>query len=359
NNILVGIMGNLSLARRELIGFSGRESENIIEILTEAERASVQARNLTHQLLNFSMGDSPVKKTGSIASLLKESASFVLRGSKVHAEFVLDKEIQEVEMDEGQINQVIHNVLINSMEAMPEGGCIQISASNHEIKSGEGLPLSPGRYVKVIVKDQGVGIPDSILSKIFDPYFTTKKKGSGLGLANAYSIIQRHLGHIMAESEPGKGTVFTFFLPALTKKTDAKETDSHQVPLKSGSHKKILVMDDEDIVRDLLVKILSLLEYEVDSAKEGQEAIDKYLKSLSSGKPYHAVILDLTVPGGMGGRETMQELIKINPQIKALVSSGYSMDTILADYKQCGFMAVLSKPYQVEKLSDILSKILD
>jgi len=350
NNILTAILANISLARLQL-----KPDDPLYKRLEEAEKASLRATNLTQQLLTFSKGGSPVKETTSIVELIEDSARFALRGSNVKCEFHLPGNIWPVEADEGQMSQVINNLVINADQAMPEGGTISISAENIVVKPALALPLKNGKYVKITIKDQGTGIPEEHLQKIFDPYFTTKQKGSGLGLAVTYSIIKNHDGYITAESELGAGTAFHIYLPSSQKKIDKKKS-SGDLPVPGKG--KILLMDDEDIVRDAVGRILESLGYTVEFVRDGAEAYVVYKMAKESGQPFDAVIMDLTIPGGMGGKEALRKLKGIDPGVKAIVSSGYSHDPIMADYRKYGFMGVITKPYRVKQLSEEVRKVI-
>ena len=258
-------------------------------------------------------------------------------------------------MDEGQIEQALNNLVLNAVQAMPEGGIVQIEATNTLINVSEELPLTSGKYIKVSIHDSGIGIKESYLPKIFDPYFTTKQKGSGLGLAVAYSILRKHGGHISVKSKLGQGTTFTLCLPASNKAPLQEGLPGEDLPAGEG---KILVMDDEEMVRTLVSKFLEHLGYEVEFAAEGVEAIERYQQALESGKPFDDVILDLTVPGGMGGKETIKGLLTMDPAVRAIVSSGYSNDPVMADFEKYGFAGVIPKPYRISSLSTILNAIL-
>ena len=353
NNILTAILGNISLSKNQL-----NPNDKIVERLKQAEKACMQAQNLTQQLLTFSIGGSPVKKIFSIADLLEQTVSFALRGSNVGCDFLISDNIWVVEADEGQINQVINNLVINAIQAMPQGGVVQIGCENVNIGSmsaeNETL-LKKGRYVKIFVKDEGIGIPEEYLQKIFDPFFTTKQKGNGLGLSTSYSIIQKHEGCMTVESVLGLGTTFYIYLPALS--TSVKiDMEEEQISFKGQG--KILVMDDEEFILNISGEMLRELGYEVGFAKDGQEAIATYKEAMESGTPFDAVIMDLTIPGRMGGKETIQKLKKIHPEIKAVVSSGYSSDPIMAEYNRFGFSGVLVKPYRSDELSNVINEVI-
>ena len=350
NNFLSGIMGNISLAKLE-----ADQGENIIEALDEALRVASRASALTRQLLVFSKGGAPVKKTSSISEVLRDSAVFALRGSKVKCEFSIAKDLCPVRVDLGQFSQVIHNLAINAVQAMPQGGNIRLHACNATLGSISGLPLEAGRYVKIFMQDEGLGIPQEHLAKVFDPYFTTKHQGSGLGLTMTYTIIHAHDGHIAVDSEMGKGTTFHIYMPASLE--ELVESEDREAQLKKGEG-KILVMDDDESIREVTEKILMELGYEVRCASDGAETIALYQDAARSGRPFDAVIMDLTIPGGMGGKETIQQLLSLDPQATAIVSSGYSNDPIMSDFEKYGFRGVATKPYRIEKLSWVLHDIL-
>jgi PAS domain S-box-containing protein len=352
NNLLTAILGNVNLAR-----MYAKPGDKVTVRLEEAEKASVRAKDLTQQLLTFSKGGAPVKKTASIADVLRDSARFALRGSNVRCEFSIPDDLWPVEIDEGQISQVIHNLIINAYQAMPDGGAIRVSAENvllgpdHDLS----LTLNLGKYVSLSVEDEGHGIPQHLVSKIFDPYFTTKTKGSGLGLATSYSILKNHDGTITVESEVGKGSTFRIYLPVSSKKEPEKKTVKENPIPGQG---RVLVMDDEAILRDFVGELLELLGYEVDFACDGAETLAVYSNAQERGQPYDCVIMDLTIPGGMGGKEAIQRLLELDPNVKAIVSSGYSDDPVMADYKRYGFCGVVAKPYDAETLSEVLHKVI-
>jgi CheY-like chemotaxis protein len=350
NNILTAILANIALAKMH-----PNAVDQSFERLVKAEKAALRAKDLTQQLLTFSKGGTPIKKTVSIAELIKESTSFALRGSNVRCEFSILDDLWPVEVDEGQMSQVINNLIINADQAMPEGGIIKVSAENMTVGAEEVLPLREGKYVKISIDDQGIGIPEEHLQKIFDPYFTAKQKGSGLGLATTYSIIKRHDGYITVDSKLGVGTTFYIYLPASEKELLTKK-DTEEIPLVGKG--KILVMDDEEMIRDAGGGILSHLGYEVEFARDGAEAIEIYKQAKESDQPFDVVIIDLTIPGAMGGKEAIQKLLVIDPEIKAIVSSGYSNGSIITDFKQYGFSAILPKPYEVKELSKTLHTLI-
>ncbi|MEJ2167114.1 MAG: PAS domain S-box protein, partial [Desulfobacterales bacterium] len=328
NNLLSGIIGNISLAKIE-----AERGENIMESLDEALRVSAKASALTQQLLVFSKGGAPVKKAASIVEVLRDSAAFTLRGSKVKCEFDIAQDLWPVKVDIGQFSQVIHNLVINALQAMSKGGQIKLQADNITLKKVLDIPLKPGRYVEITVQDDGNGIAPEHLPKIFDPYFSTKSEGSGLGLTMSYTIIKRHDGHIAVESEAGKGTVFRIYLPA-TEKVPVKTADTELGVIKGEG--RILVMDDEEILRKVAERMLHELGYEATCVGDGAEVLETYEKTKTSEKPFDAVIMDLTIPGGMGGKETIKKLLEIDPKAVVVVSSGYSNDPIISSYEKYG-----------------------
>ena len=346
NNILTAILGNIILAKE----FT-RPGEKIYERLIEAEKASLRAKDLAQQLLTFSSGGAPIKKTMFISELLKESALFALSGSNVQCEFSISNNLWAVEIDEGQINQAINNLIINAIQSMPEGGRIKLTAENVTVSEGE----KKGRYVKISIVDQGIGIPKEHLPKIFEPYFTTKQKGSGLGLAIVYSIIKKHDGYIEVETELGVGTTFKVYLPASLKNVFMRKGLKEKIQTGKG---KILVMDDEELVRKVIGEMLVFLGYEVEFAKEGIEAIELYKKAKAQGQPFDAIIMDLTIPIGMGGKETINKLLEIDPTVKAIVSSGYSTDPVMTEFTKYGFKGFIIKPFKIKELGEVLYRVI-
>ncbi len=351
NNLLTGIVANLSLAELTV-----DKSAGIYKRLVEVGKAASQARDLTQQLLTFSKGGQPLKETIAIGALIQESVCFATRGSGLRCEFSLADDLWCVDADEGQLTQVISNLVINACQAMPEGGVITARAENRTVTGRDKLPLKDGRYVMVSIEDQGIGIPKELLPKIFDPYFTTKEKGSGLGLASAYSVVKKHGGCIDAVSTPGLGTTFRFYLPASGEAAAVKKEVFKKIPASAGG--RVLVMDDEVIIRNVTYEILTTLGYEAVTAEEGNEAVRLYKEAGDKGEPFDVVIMDLTVQGGMGGRETVKRLLEIDPGARVIVSSGYSNDPIMADYKDYGFSDVIPKPYTVEELSEKLYHVI-
>jgi two-component system cell cycle sensor histidine kinase/response regulator CckA len=350
NNLLTAILGNISLAKHIT-----NPEDSVYERLAEAEKASLRAKDLTKQLLTFSTGGVPVKRIIPISELVMESAKFALRGSDVKCEFFISDDLWPVEVDEGQISQAVQNIIINADYAMPQGGTIHVFCKNVNIGEDDIKSLKGGKYVMISIKDHGVGIPAENLEKIFDPFFTTKEKGSGLGLATTYSIIKKNGGYITVESEVGAGTTFHLYLPASQKRLSKKEKREKRIDVRKG---KILVMDDEEMVRLVARTMLKRIGYEVEFAVEGTEAIELYKKAIEMDQPFDAVIMDLTIPGGIGGKDAINKLIEIDPGVKAIVSSGYSNDPIMADFKKYGFRGVVAKPYTLEELSQVLYSLM-
>ena len=351
NNILTAIVGSIGFAKLCISA-----EDDIYEALTVAEQAAFRAKDLTHRLLTFSKGGEPIRKVVSVPKLLKNTAGLVLSGSSALCEFMLKDDLSPVEVDEGQISQVINNILLNAVQAMPGGGKVRIAAENKSIEANDGLPLTKGKYVKVSISDQGCGIPKENIKKIFDPYFTTKDKGSGLGLTAAYSIIEKHHGYIQVESEAGTGTTFSVYLPASDSLLLIEKKEFQYFPAdKKG---RILIMDDEEILRNFVVRMLKKAGYEVSAASDGLEAVELYEQAEKSGEAFDVIIMDLTIPGGAGGKETIQRLLEIYPDSKAIVSSGYSDDPIMANYKDYGFKAVVEKPYSINELTRTIEDVI-
>ena len=356
NNILSIIIGNISLAQ-----LHSQKGKDISNILVDTEKACFRARDLTKQLLTFSKGGSPVKKTMPITELIKETVIFALRGSNVGYHFAITPDLFPVNVDEGQINQVISNIVINASHAMAGGGTVMVTAENItiELKKTFSTPLFPGSYIRISIQDTGTGISKKNLQSIFDPYFTTKPTGSGLGLATAHSIIEKHEGFINVHSQESIGTIFNIYLPASLEKIHGSIAPTNGSMGKcSQGHGKILIMDDEEMIRTVVGELLKHLGYEPDFAEDGAEACKKYLEAMAKKENFSAVIMDLTIPGGMGGKEAVQHILKINPQAKVIVSSGFSTDPVMADYKSYGFSGVVAKPFMIQELSAVLHEVI-
>ena len=350
NNILTSIVGSISLALLK------PDIEHKDKYLKLAENAATRAKDITYQLLTFSKGGNPVKKLASLENLLKMSASFAGSGSNAEISFDIENNLWHTEIDEGQISQVINNITLNAIHAMPSGGKILFKLRNCESRVGNDL-LPPGKFVSIQISDTGEGISKENIKKIFDPYFTTKKKGSGLGLAISYSIIKKHNGFIDVHSSPDIGTEFTIYLPASVENIPTQiELSEPKINRGKGY---ILIMDDEESIRFIMKDILTMLGYSVNSAIDGTEAIEKYQEAKRIGSPFDLVIMDLTIPGGMGGKDTIEKLLKIDPWVKAIVSSGYSNDPVMGDFKKYGFKGRIAKPYRVDEVGKTVGMILN
>jgi PAS domain S-box-containing protein len=349
NNILAAILSNIQLAQMKY-----NKNQDIAKYLRESIESTHRASELTRQLLTFSRGGAPVKKAASLAELIDDTAKFALRGSKAKVTCKISKTLWPVEVDAGQISQVIYNLVINAKQAMPRGGIVEISAENTVNELGH--RFNPGNYVKIEVKDQGIGIPMENLTKIFDPFFTTKNEGSGLGLTTSYSIIKQHDGYLEVESEVGMGTTFTIYLPASLQPLilpELKKEASLTI-----ERLKILLMDDEQSVLKSMGELLEFYGHQAILTVDGSEAVKEYRKALEEGLPFDVVIMDLTVPGGIGGQEAITHLLSIDPNVKAIVSSGYANDPIIADYERFGFSGVVTKPYKFDELNRVLNRVM-
>jgi two-component system cell cycle sensor histidine kinase/response regulator CckA len=338
NNLLMAVLGNLAMAREAVVDPVARRD------IEEAERAGRQAIALTQQLLTFAKGGAPRKQKVHLASLVRETAEFCLRGSTVRAEFDLH-ETFAVAADVGQVGQAIQNLVLNAKEAMPQGGTVRLTTED----AGE----EGRRCVSLTVADEGCGIPEAILPRIYEPYFTTKSGGSGLGLAVTHSVIGRHGGRITVQSEVGRGTRFTVLLPAL------ERVPAHESPLpaeRPSRALRVLLMDDETALRTLLAQMLRQNGHMAVPAREGGEAVELYAQSLASGRPFDVVLLDLTVPGGMGGKEAAAGILRLDQRARLVVSSGYSEDPVVAQYREFGFVAALGKPYGADELLAALAR---
>lgn len=352
NNLLTAILGNVGLAK-----IQANPSGKAFKRLEEAEKASMRAKDLTQQLLTFAKGGAPVRMTASIGDILKESALFAVRGSTTRCDINIASDLWPVDIDQGQISQVIHNLVINASQAMPEGGVIRVQAENVVIEVDDELAatLNRSKYVRLSVSDEGQGIAKHHLQKIFDPFFTTKSKGTGLGLATCYSILKNHEGMITVDSEQGVGTAFHVYLPASSGQEAEKSVVSREPVTGNG---RVLVMDDEAILRDFIEELLRMLGYDVRGTADGVEAIEAYQQARQDGNPFDCVLMDLTIPGGMGGKEAIKRLLELDPEVKAIVSSGYCDDPVMANYRKHGFKGVVAKPYDAEGLSAVLHQVL-
>jgi PAS domain S-box-containing protein len=352
NNILAAILGNIELSLLDAgLPLKTRQT------LQEAVKATQRARGLTSQLLTFAKGGDPIKESASLVEVIRDSADFVLRGSKSACRYLFADDLWLVDIDRGQISQVVQNLILNASQAMPVGGVIEVSCENlaSEDSASVGLPKK-GDYVMMKIKDNGIGIPEDLLDKIFDPYFSTKQQGSGLGLAISHSIVNKHDGHIMVQSTPGIGTVFTVYLPASGQgSVPAAPAEEAAGRTKNA---RILIMDDEAMIRDVTKALLSKMGHEVLLAEEGAGAVRIYQEAMAGKTPIDLVIMDLTIPGGMGGKEAVQKILALDPLAKVIVSSGYSHDPIMANFNDYGFCSALAKPFAFSELSKIVNQFL-
>jgi nitrogen-specific signal transduction histidine kinase/CheY-like chemotaxis protein len=351
NNILAAILGNVSLS----LAYTDQNDKRF-PLLKELEKASLRARDLTQQLLTFSKGGEPVKELTSVKEIIRESASFILRGSNVRCDFDIADNLWNAEVDAGQISQVIQNIVVNARHAMAEGGVVTISCRNVIPTSAMSETLGGQNCLEITLTDNGPGIAPEVLDRIFDPYFTTKKSGSGLGLAITHSIIRKHKGTISVQSTPGKGTSFTVLLPAVETMSPPKQIWEQTMPHPASG--TILVMDDEAPVRDITRQLLTHLGYAVLTVADGNEAIDLYQHHLANNNRISLVIMDLTIPGGMGGREAAEKILAMDPTARLIVASGYSHDPIMANYAMFGFRGFLSKPFHLQDLQQVLEETL-
>lgn len=350
NNLLTAIMGNITLAKMSM-----DDDPEILSMLSDAEKASRRAQTLTHQLLTFSKGGKPVQDNIDINIILQESISFVLTGANVKFEFESNNDVGLIYADAGQLNQVFNNLLINAKQSMSEGGTIYIKTEKYT-NDNSFIHLKDKEYVKVTVRDEGDGICEKIIDKVFDPFFTTKESGSGLGLATSFSIVRQHQGTMVASNCEEGGAVFEVYLPIGKVKKTVNIIDKNEpfVPAKG----KILVMDDEEIVRKVIVKMLEELGYEPTAVSNGIDAYEIYRNAFEQGIKFDAVILDLTIPGGYGGAEVLKDLLKIDPDIKAVVASGYSNNRVMSKYEEFHFKGIIQKPFSIDNIASVLSKII-
>lgn len=352
NNYLATLLGNISLAK-----LYKDDLAKIFDKLEDMEKVVMRAKGLSNQLFTFAEGGSPVKENISLKQLIIEDVKFTLSGSHIRPVFHIAEDLWMIEADQGQLSQVLNNIALNAVQAMPAGGVLEVMAENIVLEptGSNSVPCLPeGSYVKITLKDQGIGIPKKYLPKIFDPFFSTKDKGRGLGLATAYSIIKNHGGSLQVESETGVGTTFFIYLPAIGL-AEAAPTVGEDIITGKG---KILVMDDEEELLAVTGETLSALGYDVCFAREGEEAINKYLEALNSQIPFDLVIMDLTIPGGMGGKQTVNELLKIHPEARVIAASGYSNDPVMSHYLEYGFQGIIKKPFSIDELSRVVYQII-
>ena len=351
-------MGNLSLAVEQ-----AEPGSDLTEFLMEANMASIKARDLTHGLMALSRDGAPVKEIGSISELLRNTRDAVPDHSGIALDTSIPENLWPVPHDPHKMSAVFSNVVTNAVEAMPHGGTLSIKAENLGIKGMSRnlrLTLKPVNHVHISIQDQGVGIPGKHMDKIFDPYFSTKsmgvQKGMGLGLATTYAIVERHGGHIAIDSSPGAGTTVSIYLPVDSVECEGKSPKGAHGNTRSPMP-RVLVMDDEEMLRKLARQMLKRLGYQAKTVRNGLEAIDAVMEQKRTGKPFDMVILDLTIKGGMGGKQTVQELLKIDPDIKTIVSSGYFNDPVVSRFEEYGFMGSIIKPYKIGNLKETLEKL--
>ncbi len=354
NNILMGIQGNVSLALARL----GEHSA--VAELRRVENAVREATGLAKQLLTFSVGGVPIRESMDIVEVLKETVNFMLRGSSVKAEFSIDSDLMPLFADVGQISQALGNIVLNSVQAMPDGGIVSIRIRNEILGKGDLEPLPAGNYVVISIRDTGQGIPAADMERLFNPYFSTRAGGSGLGLAICYSIVSKHGGTIKVYSEVGKGAEFRIYLPGGMPSYEESHEEGEQPPvsLSANGDARILVMDDDVLVREVLEGMLLQLGYRSETCSRGEEAVDLYRKAMEEEDPFSLVILDLTIPGGKGGVRTIRDLRQFDPEVRAVVSSGYSNDPVLSDPTRYGFIYRLAKPFTIAVLSQCMKKAL-
>jgi PAS domain S-box-containing protein len=354
NNMLMAVMGNVSMARATM-----PTTGHAATALAQAEQACVRARHLTWNLLTFSKGGTPDKKTITLPRLLEESARLALCGSNVPYTLRVDPDLWPVHADDRQIAQVINNILINGQQAMPRGGTIEIVAENvveHEQRSEYALQGEPGPYVRITISDSGMGIPPENLGSIFDPYFTTKQTGGGLGLAISHSIVKNHGGFFLVDSTLGRGTTVRVHLPASLDRE--LEESAGAIDRISGGGRRILVMDGDATIRALAVSMLEFLGYAPEVVSTGSAAVERYRRAFAKGRPFDAVILDLIVPEGMGGKEAIAQLGAIDHKVTAILSSGYVEDSMVQDFQKLGFKAIIPKPFTLVELSKTLTAVM-
>ena len=349
NNILTGILGNASL-----LGGSAELPVSQRTLIYEIEKAAIRAKNLSNQLLTFARGGRPVKNITSLKELVIETVDFVLRGTNIRIDFSFPDDLLNVHADENQISQVLHNIVLNAREAMPDGGLLEVHARNNRINGNKG-PLAEGNYVTLNIRDNGRGIPGNILAKIFDPYFSTKKAGSGLGLAICWSIITRHGGLITVESTPGTGSLFSIYLPSAPRSRIMKKSSTSPLRALKG---RVLFMDDEESIRDVVALMLEKMNLTYEITMDGESAVKEYFRAKSGGTPYDFVIFDITVPGSMGGKEALAEIRKTDPSVKAILISGYTEDHPMSGNDSGAAELFIQKPFSYDEIRQAISRVL-
>lgn len=352
NNVLAAILGNIELAEI----YTGPKNR-AYPLLQGAKEASIRAKDLTQQLLTFAEGGSPVKQTSSIAKTITDSANFALRDSTAVCNFNIPEDLWKVDVDTGQISQVIQNIVLNAHDAMPEGGVIKVSCENVTDINEETASLPAHNFIQVTICDSGPGIPKKYLDQIFDPYFSTKQEGNGLGLAICHSIISKHGGNISVLSDANRGTTFIIYLP-VSMETSQDSSASTQKSIEEEEKATIMIMDDEPMVRDIAQQMLEHFGYNVLLTKNGHDAIQVYDEHFKSCRTIDLCIMDLTIPGGMGGKNAVLDILRINPEAKVIVASGYSNDPVMANYQEYGFKASIAKPFQLAELNVLINDVL-
>ena len=354
NNLLTVVLGNVSMARLEL-----QESGSLAEQLLLAEKAAMQAKALTDQLLRLAKGDSSAADAVTIDEIVEEGAQFILRGTNVSYSVEKDEKLWPAHVNRGQMAQVVNNLVINARQAMPQGGVLRVSLENKTLKSEAVEGLKAGDYICIEFSDKGMGISSEDITHIFEPYYTTKQDGSGLGLASSLSIIKKYGGIISADSELGKGTTFKIYLPRSEQEKPIHSLDSvSNYTIQKGSG-RILIMDDMEAMMLVAGEILEALGYATVLTSNGEEAIESYKRAKESGAPFDAVVFDLTVPGGMGGEEACKLLRAFDPDLVAIATSGYTNSHVMSDYQGAGFNAVIPKPYRIKEMSRVLYLLLN
>lgn len=353
NNILTALFGNIALARSYLP--EDHDSQSSLEL---AERAFDRAAHLTSQLLTFAKGGDPVKQDMSIGSFIEEIVKFDLTGSKVKLVFNAAPSLWKARVDKSQMAQVFSNLATNSNQAMPKGGYLYVNIENCTLTAAAVTGLAAGDYLRCTVRDEGVGISAADIDKIFDPYFSTRRESSGLGLATAYSIVTKHGGRILVNSQPGQGTTFTLYLPAAESAAIPAATVLQTPATKPRTNSRILIMDDEKMICELGATFLTSKGYTVATAFDGKQAIALYADALQRGEAYDCLLMDLTIPGGMSGKDALTEILKLDPQARAIVSSGYAADPVMANYEEHGFKGCISKPFFIAALLQEIRRVL-
>jgi nitrogen-specific signal transduction histidine kinase/ActR/RegA family two-component response regulator len=350
NNMLTIIMSTTTLAK-----MYAKDDARVVAKIDEAEQEIIRTRELTNQLLTFAKGGAPVRRLSSFEDLLRDTVEFSVKGSNVRSDLIVADGLWAAEIDHIQISQVFSNLVINAVQSMQKGGTIRVRADNADLDERDGLPLLFGRYVRIAFEDSGTGIAAEDMAKIFDPFFTTKTGGSGLGLSISYSIVKKHGGYIEVRSQPGAGSTFTVYLPA-SLETPAREPAAVIAELKGSG--RVLLMDDDTKLLNTVAEMLTNSGYEVETARNGEEALILYKRSMVQARPFDAVVLDVTVVGGMGGKDCMQHLTGLDPSVRAIVMSGYSEDAVLADYRSYGFRELLSKPFTIDEIKAKLQSVI-